>query len=495
MSDFLSKFDKEKYSDFVEEQEKNGAKGKRKTAKPSEDKAEVDKGASASPSPENAVSRKEESVVAATSETLPSASNNQRRYDSQEELEIDPTYKRRKRRRLLLIIAGSVVACALLFWVYYSMVHVEMEDFVDKPVSDARTWASENGVEIELKQEYSMEYDANQIISQSVPAGDNVRKGKTITFVSSIGADPEEVLPLPDFSEMTSGEIDTWIEENKAENLKLVAEFSDDVEDGEFLRLEIRDSSISEEEYRRKDNAAVYVSKGKEVFEKNITVPDFKGKPRAEVEQWAESNNIEMKYEEKDSNSVEPDMIISQSIEPDEKVAKKDKMKVVVSLGKATVVPNFNELMPDEAASAPGLMVTVKQRFHANVAYGRLISQSIEADTKLTEQDESDITVVYSEGKPYLRDYRGQLEGDLPRLFFEDYQSKGANITYTVKYVDSPEIKGTVVGMSAFNQYVPMTYTVEISVSKNASASPTASIPDDIDFDDDDDFNDADGKE
>jgi len=111
----------------------------------------------------------------------------------------------------------------------------------------------------------------------------------------------------------------------------------------------------------------------------------------------------------------------------------------------------------------------VKQVFHADVSYGKLISQSIEADTKLTEKDDKHITVTYSQGRPYLKDFRGQLEGDLPRLFFEEYQSKGADIKYIVKFVWAPEVKGTVVSMHKFNEFVPMKFTVEIHISNNTS--------------------------
>ena len=151
-------------------------------------------------------------------------------------------------------------------------------------------------------------------------------------------------------------------------------------------------------------------------------------------------------------------------------------MKVVVSLGEATEVPNFGELTPEEAvANYPDLLVTVKHKFSTDVSYGTLISQSVEAGTKLTDKDNKNITVTYSEGSPYLRDFRGQLEGDLPRLFYEEYHSKGADINYIVKYVDSPEVKGTVVDMGVFNEFVRMTYTVEIRISNNASAAPNPS--------------------
>lgn len=464
MSDFLSKFNRDKYDDMMNEQESEKDKkiGKKEETKPlhrqeeQAEAAEIEKSAS---DPEPLL------------KTGAFSSRSSYRQEAEEEVEIDQDYQRKKRLRMLLIISGAIVACLLIFFIYYMLVHVKVEDFVDKPASEARAWAKEHGLEVELKQEYSMEYEVNQIISQEVAAGKKMRKGKTLKLVSSLGPDPEGVIPLPDFAEMDQVEAGIWIEENKAENLQMVTEYSDDIEEGAFIKVTIKDSGIDESAYKRKDSAAVYYSKGKEVFEKNITIPDFKGTAKEEVEKWAETNEIEMTYKEADSDSIEAGSVISQSEAADEKIAKRDKMEVVVSVGKATVVPNFAGLTPDEAATNyPDLDVTVKQVFHADVSYGKLISQSVEADTKLMETDDKHVTVTYSQGRPYLQDFRGRSEGDLPGLFYEEYQSKGANINYIIKYVDSPEVKGTVVRMGNFNEFVSMTYTVEISISNNASA-------------------------
>lgn len=472
MSDFLSKFGKDNYDKLENEQKSSGEKNEPK-AEEKQDEPIVESAPSTSSDPVNqpAQSRYYSNMAQRDAD-------NDR---SDEEVEVDPDYRRKKRRKQGFIIAGSVLAAILLFFIYYQMVHVKMEDFVGKPVSEARTWTTDNDLEMELTQEYSTEYEENQIISQSVPEKDKVRKGKKVQFVSSKGADPEDVIPLPDFSQMSQPDIVSWIEENHAKNLKVVYEFSETIKQGEFIRMEIRDSNITAEEYKRKDSAAVYLSKGEEVFAKDITVPDFSNKPKEEVEQWAKTNMIEMEYEEEDSNTIEANLIISQSVKAEEKVAKKDQMKVKVSLGKATLVPNFGELTPDEASEQTGLTLSVKQKFHSDVSYGKLISQSVEAGTKLMGQEETAVNVVYSLGRPYLRDYRGQLDGDLPRLFYEDYHSKGANVNYIVKYVDSPEVKGTIVGMSAFNQFINMTYTVEVQVSNNDSVSPiSVPVPDDM---------------
>ena len=478
MSDFLSKFNKDKYKDLLDEREdkpKQSDTPEKKTHdQQDEDQSFIEELI------EEAVENEQEKDDNDQLKRPQSTISNYRR-DAEEEVEIDLDYRKKKRLQRWLIISGSVLACLFIIFLYYMLVHVKVEDFAGRPVADARAWAKENNIEIELEQKHDMEYDANQIISQSVPAGKKIRKGKSLQLVSSLGPDPEEIISLPDFSEMSQEEAKQWIEDHKAENLQIVTEYSDDLEVGEFIKFTIKDSHIDESEYRRKDSAAVYYSKGKEIFEKNITIPDFTGVAKEEVEKWAETNEIEMTYEESDSNSIEAGFIISQSKAADEKIAKRDKMEVVVSVGKAIVVPNFWGLTPEEAATNyPDLDVTVKQVFHSEVPYGTLISQSVKADKKLTEKDDKHVTVTYSLGKPYLKDFRGYLEGDLPRLFFEEYQSKGANIKYIVKFVDSPEVKGTVVNMSKFNEFVPMTYTVEMSISNNAKAPPNPpSFPED----------------
>lgn len=256
------------------------------------------------------------------------------RYNADEELEIDPDYRRKKRIKIIIAIAGSLLACILVYFIYHSLVHVKVEDFVGQPISEARAWAKENDIEIELEQEYNLEYDPNRIISQSVPAGDKIKKGNTLLIVSSLGPDPDDVIPLPDFSVMSQVEAEQWIDEHKAENLQIVVEYHDEIEAGEFIKLVIRDSSIDPSEYRRKDRAAIYYSRGQEVFEKDITVPNFVGSLREEVEKWAETNEIEITYEESDSDSFEAGFIISQSEAADEKIARRDKMTVVVSTGK-----------------------------------------------------------------------------------------------------------------------------------------------------------------
>lgn len=110
----------------------------------------------------------------------------------------------------------------------------------------------------------------------------------------------------------------------------------------------------------------------------------------------------------------------------------------------------------------------IKQVYNDSIAYGKFISQSIEAGTIFQEKEKKpDIQVIYSLGKPYMRDLRNNTqEGELQKIFYDEYQSRGANVTYNIFYIESDATKGTVVQMSSYNEFIPTVCTVNIGVSK-----------------------------
>jgi serine/threonine-protein kinase len=388
---------------------------------------------------------------------------------------MDPNYRRKKMLRAAIVVLVIIALAALVALIWHFTRLVEVPELVGKPLSVAQTFCRDSELQLEVTEEFSREVEQGIILAQEIPAGENITKGSTFTLTASKGPDPDERLILPDFSVMKRAAAEQWIRDNRADNLRLVQEYSDSVPANDFLRLEFRGDDVNAENYHRRDYATLYYSKGAEVFEKNITVPDFAGKMRGEVETWAQANSLELTVEEVDSDTVEVGGVISQSVTAGEKVAKHDAFAITVSLGKATVVPNFaNYTAATAAGAAEQIIVIVQTRFDSSVAYGQFISQSLPSGTRLLPDDDHQITVVYSEGRPYLKDYRGMSEGDLPAAFFNDYAVKGANVTYELRYVDSFESKGSVVGMSDYSRFIPMSFHVVIDISRgNLTPPPT----------------------
>lgn len=383
---------------------------------------------------------------------------------SQEETEHDPTFQKRQRKKWLLLSLLGVIIVTVGGVTVYQMTHVEMPDFQGKSISDVQKWAAQNKLTVVTKPEYSLEKEANHVLKQAATKGKKIRKGQELAFTVSQGADPEEKVILPDFNQLTHTAAEEWVAKNKTDNLKLVSEYNGDVEKGKLLRMELK-GDATKENFKRKDSGTLYYSKGKEVYQKNISVPDFSGKMKSDVETWAKTNSIEMTYKDVPSQDQEVGKVTKQSIVAKEKVAKQTKMEVEISAGKPITVPDFGTLTPEEAAAQKNLQVTVKHQYSNEASYGQLLWQTLDAGSVLTEKDDLAMTVTYSEGRPYLKDVTGETEGALQKIFYDEYHSKGANINYTIKYVNSEEKKGTVVSMSAYNVYVPLDYTVEIRIS------------------------------
>ncbi|WP_321384722.1 PASTA domain-containing protein [uncultured Enterococcus sp.] len=379
--------------------------------------------------------------------------------------EIDPSYRRKK---IIKYVVLAVIAIAVIiggYFTYYQFTHVEVPDFTGEELSDARTWSAENDVVLKVEQVYDFDKETNQIISQSVTKK-KIKKGSELTINASLGPDPEENIPLPDFNTMAAAALKEWIVTNKADNLSVIEENNETKAAGEFIKLEMVSKDVTAETYKRKDKAKVYYSKGAEVLEKTIEVPDFAGKTKEEVEEWTKKNELTIQTSESNSDTVESGKVISQEIGKGTKVAKKDKFPVVISIGKAYVVPDFSHLTMEEAEGNAD-NVSVKQIYNDNVPYGGFISQSVEAGLSFKEAERPAIQLVYSIGKPFMRDLRNStLEGEIQKVFYEEYQSKGAGITYQVYYVDSAVTKGTVVEMSQYNEFVATNAVIRLGVSR-----------------------------
>jgi serine/threonine-protein kinase len=330
---------------------------------------------------------------------------------------------------------------------------------------------------IEKSESYSLDVDKGIIMSQEILAGKSIARGSILSFIVSAGPDPDEHLILPVFTDLKRTNAEEWIKDKHAENMSLALEFSSTIPKDEFVRIEFRSSEINQDNYRRRDHATIYYSKGVQVFEKNIEVPNFAGKNITEAESWAQANNITLNVGETDSNAVEQGFVISQNVEAGAKIAKHDELTVTISLGKTFVIPDFSQYTVDTAAIYEDkIRVITEVQYHKTVAYGQLISQSIPAGTKIFEKDMAQgIVVIYSLWHPFLKDFRGQTEGEFNAAIFNDYVAKGANLSYETVYVDSDQPKGTIVSMSDYGRFIPLIFHVTIEVSKGNLKPPDVS--------------------
>ena len=71
---------------------------------------------------------------------------------------------------------------------------VTVQSFVGMPESSLTSWAKENGINVSRSEDYSDEVNEGRIISQSLTSGE-ISKGTTISYVVSLGKDPDQDKP------------------------------------------------------------------------------------------------------------------------------------------------------------------------------------------------------------------------------------------------------------------------------------------------------------
>lgn len=385
---------------------------------------------------------------------------------SENEIEEDTTYlEKQKKQKIIKIIAVIIVAIIIVVFVVLSKL-VKVPNFENGLNTIAIKWGNNNDINIVEEQKYDNNFAEGMVISQSIKKGTRIFKGNQISIVVSKGKDPSEKIEVPNLKETTIYDIKTWKEENGLNNVTIKEEYSKTVEKGKIISYEFENVATNETNFTRSDKLTIIASKG----EQQLTMDDFVSKGKADVSSWCSKNNVKCKINETFSKDVDAGMVISQSISKGTKIENDSEITFVISLGEGVVIPNYFNVSSENAPDVNDkVKVKIRQIYDMKVPYGKLISQSIKAGT--TKKDnESDITLTYSIGVPYFTGINGTSESEIAKIFYE-YNQKGVNFTYSIKYVDSEDEKGKIVWTSKSNEFVTMKEHIEIHVSNGSKFS------------------------
>ena len=218
---------------------------------------------------------------------------------------------------------------------------------------------------------------------------------KIITFTVSNGPDPDEKIAfLTDIKSMTSGEIQSWISENKLLKAKVVTQYSDTVESGNVISYEVKNGS--EEEFTRGTTLNVICSKGPAPAGQ-VTVDNFVGKMYADVESWANTKKIKLNKTEAFSDQVDKDKVISMDKKQGETLKEGDTLSVVVSKGKGVKIPNLvgytKEQLEAWTADGDNAVSLVKKTIYNAAPEGSVIEQSLKAGSVVEAGEVLELTI------------------------------------------------------------------------------------------------------
>lgn len=344
----------------------------------------------------------------------------------------------------IILFLASIGGGLILFY------RVSIPNFINKTIVEAQQWADENAMKLNITQEYNLHYEEKIIFEQGKDSYKYIGESPVIIPLKvSLGADPDEKIILPNFTEMTKSAIETWKKENVATNIKIVEEMNETIATGDFIRIEFPTTSITTQNYRRKDSAIIYISNGNNEVIEEIEMPDFYQQSKAKVDSWAAENNMTITYIKEYSTSVNQNTILNQNIAAGEKINKTTEIIITISQGLVFIVPNYSQYTQSSAAYVDSRFTTnIINTYHDGVAAGGFISQSIASGTYLYEDDARDITIYFSLGKPYIENLAGTNESQIA-TYFNNINTKGANLTYTINHiVGTAEQAGTVSHMN-----------------------------------------------
>ena len=108
--------------------------------------------------------------------------------------------------------------------------------------------------------------------------------------------------------------------------------------------------NIKENEFIRGSTLTIGISKGAKPADM-ITVEDFNDKDIAYIESWAKDKGIKLVINEIYSDNIDQGKLISQSLKADTEMKKDDILTITVSKGSAIIVPNFEIMTSEEYLS------------------------------------------------------------------------------------------------------------------------------------------------
>lgn len=301
-----------------------------------------------------------------------------------------------------------------LLYFFFFAPKIVVPNFVGVPKAEVATWIRQQSIDgsgIVMRDEFSLEHPADTVISQSVTEGSKVGKNAKISFVVSKGADPSEVISLPDISSMKRDEINEWINANKLSKTKISAVYSSSVPEGQVISYDLKSEDGT---FKRGTNLVITISKGIEPSKK-VMVEDFAGKSESDFLSWANKNKLTVKKETEFSSSAKPGDITRTFPAKGENMESGSLITYYVSEGKGISVPNFTTMSKAEVeaykrVNANKLILSDSEGRYSNQK-GYVIAQTPAAGSMVREGEQITLTINLG-NQFYLSTEQVQLVGN-----------------------------------------------------------------------------------
>lgn len=359
-------------------------------------------------------------------------------------------------------IMSAVVLISIIFMYFIVNQKSIMVDMTGWTLTDAQSWASKNDMQLIATSVYDLE-EVDTVLSQSVEANTKIAKDTTINIEVSLGADPDELIELPTFDdEWTKTEIVSWLKEMQIDDYTFTTEQTSTLESNLFIEYQIE---VDVSQFTRSDAITFVITSNSS--SDPVTLVDFSNYSKAQIDEWAEDNNVKIKYTYAYSDSVQSDKVIDQSIDADEEVDQQETVTVTISLGEAVKIvdfTNYNQTDAKSWASENSINLTISTAYSNTVAKGVPIYQDIVKNTLV--QQGTKLNIIYSLGSQIgIGSYQNKALTDL-QAYVETQNGLSAGLSLNVSYQYSNVVSiNQIISHSPVNTSLSIGKAIDVIVS------------------------------
>lgn len=222
---------------------------------------------------------------------------------------------------------------------------VTMINFEGMPKESVEQWMADNSVKtdsIGYSYEYHETMNKDTVISQT-PAAGEILKDQPISFVLSNGPDPNAEISFIDFRGMKLEDVQKWFINEHFSRVSVEYVYDPTIPEGQFVGMNITDGKA-----RRSDQIVIKISASAEDAGVAVTVPDMSGWTRGKVEEWANTNKINVTYSEVRSTTVQAGYVVAVEPAAGKEVFRRDGLKVTLSKGPQVAAIDLTKKTPAE---------------------------------------------------------------------------------------------------------------------------------------------------
>lgn len=331
---------------------------------------------------------------------------------------------------LIVLIIYQVFGCLVMFNIIKMPTIKVMENLVDKSLSSAVKWTTDNKIDLEQIYEYSDVVSEYHVIYQNVKPGTKLKNVKKLILTISEGPNPSKEIIIPSMIGWESETVLNYIEDNHLTNIKV-----------EFVKSTSKANTLIEQSksgnVRRNEEIKFVFSYGEERDFSEVKLSALTNKSKYAAMFYLAKNGIKYELVYDFSDSIKKDNVISQSVEPGTMISLNSEnavvVKVTISKGPKIIVPDLKAMSVEKVTSwiiKNKLKVEFKDAYDENIAENKIISASHNKGDAVSEG--TVITITISNGKLKMPSFKSLSE-------FREWATK-----YNINYDEQHEFSDSV---------------------------------------------------